>query len=146
MTSLVRVPAGYTEFELHWSAQPPSVATVNSKTDASTMYKVTVKNIGKFAGDEVVLAYTKPKAHTLRSSLGADVPIEQKKLFGFQRVTLPVGGSAEVSFELTPGHLAMVDADGHTSLHQGALPLDPVDTWWCCRPTMFSVSRSTRIQ
>ena len=66
-----------------------------------------------------MLAYTKPKAHTLRSSLGPNVPIEAKKLFGFQRVSVPAGGSAEVSFELTPAHLAMVDEDGHTGLHTG---------------------------
>ena len=29
------------------------------------------------------------------------------------------GGSAELSFDLTPAHLAMVDEDGHTGLHSG---------------------------
>lgn len=78
-----------------------------------------MKNIGNVSGDEVVLAFTKPKAQTLRKSLGDSVPIEQKKLFGFQRVTVPAGGSADLSFELTPSHLAMVDENGHTGLHNG---------------------------
>jgi len=60
-----------------------------------------------------------PKAHTLRHSLGNSVPIEKKRLFGFQRVSLEVGASATLSFELTPSHLAMVDDDGHTGLHTG---------------------------
>ena len=85
----------------------------------TTVYKVSVTNTGKIAGDEVVLAYTKPKAHTLRPSLGDSVPIELKKLFGFQRVSLAAGASATLSFELTPAHLAMVDEEGHTGLHQG---------------------------
>lgn len=109
----------YTEFDLHWAAPPPSLASVSSKTDSATTYKVTVKNVGKVDGDEVVLAYTKPKAQTLRSSLGESVPIEIKKLFGFQRVSVPAGGSVELSFELTPAHLAMVDEEGHTGLHNG---------------------------
>jgi hypothetical protein len=109
----------YTEFDVTWATPPPSTTTITSKTDSATTYKVTVKNIGTVSGDEVVLAYTKPKAHTLRGSLGDTVPIEQKKLFGFQRVTVPAGGSADLSFELTPAHLAMVDEDGHTGLHNG---------------------------
>ena len=47
------------------------------------------------------------------------MPIEAKKLFGFQRVSVKAGGSAELSFDLTPAHLAMVDEDGHTGLHSG---------------------------
>jgi hypothetical protein len=109
----------YTEFDVKWASPPPILTTVRSKTDSSTTYKVAVTNIGKVEGDEVVLAYTKPKAHTLRPSLGLNVPIETKKLFGFQRVTIPAGGSAELSFDLTPTHLAMVDEDGHTGLHTG---------------------------
>ena len=109
----------YTEFDVKWATPPPARATIGATSDGATTYKVTVKNIGTVAGDEVVLAYTKPKAETLRASLGESVPIEQKKLFGFQRVSLAVGDSTTISFELTPTHLAMVDEDGHTSLHNG---------------------------
>jgi hypothetical protein len=115
----------YTEFDLKWATPPPSLATIAAATDdamygtPTTVYKVTVTNTGNIAGDEVVLAYTKPKAHTLRTSLGDSVPIELKKLFGFQRVSLAAGASTTVSFELTPTHLAMVDEGGHTGLHNG---------------------------
>ena len=109
----------YTEFDVKWATPPPALATVGATSDAATTYTVTVKNIGKVFGDEVVLAYTKPNATTLRASLGESVPIEQKKLFGFQRVSLAAGASTTVSFDLTPAHLAMVDEDGHTGLHRG---------------------------
>ena len=109
----------YTEFDVKWATPPPTLSTVSSLATAPTNYSVTVKNIGKVAGDEVVLAFTVPKARTLRPSLGASVPIEKKKLFGFQRVSLDAGASAMISFELAPAHLAMVDEDGHTGLHDG---------------------------
>ena len=109
----------YTTFDVQWATPPPALATVGASSDSATSYKVTVKNTGSVDGDEVVFAYTKPKAHTLRGSLGQRVPIEAKKLFGFQRVSVKAGGSAELSFDLTPAHLAMVDEDGHTGLHSG---------------------------
>lgn len=52
----------------------------------------------------------------LHESVGG-APIELKRLFGFQRVTLAAGASATLSFELTPEHLGLVDSEGHTSLH-----------------------------
>ena len=125
LTSWIGVPAclvarlSYTEFNLSWATPPPRLATVSSVSTASTNYSVTVQNIGKVTGDEVVLAFTIPKALSLRGSLGASVPIEKKKLFGFQRVTLEAGASATLSFELAPAHLSMVGEDGHTSLHSG---------------------------
>jgi hypothetical protein len=39
------------------------------------------------------------------------------------RPSIAAGASTTVSFELTPEHLAMVDADGHTSLHDGSFEL-----------------------
>ena len=78
----------YTTFDVQWATPPPALATVGATSDSVTSYKVTVKNTGSVDGDEVVFAYTKPKALTLRGSLGQRVPIEAKKLFGFQ-VILP---------------------------------------------------------
>merc|ERR1719272_2194891 len=78
----------YTEFDVKWATPPPALITVGSPADTGANYSVAVSNIGQVAGDEVVLAFTVPKAHTLRASLGDAVPIEKKKLFGFQRVSL----------------------------------------------------------
>ena len=93
--------------------------TVDDASTASTAYTATVTNTGSVAGDEVVLAYVTPNAASLRASLGANVPVEKKRLFGFQRVTLAAGASTTVSFQLGPEELAMVDEDGHRSLHKG---------------------------
>jgi len=92
---------------------------VAAPSTPATTYTVTVTNTGDVEGDEVVLAYVTPKPETLRASLGAGTPIEKKRLFGFQRVTLKAGASTDVSFDLAPSHLAMVGSDGHTALHPG---------------------------
>jgi hypothetical protein len=67
----------------------------------------------------VIIAYIKPRADTLRASLGEGTPIEKKKVIGFERVKLAAGASTTVSFALAPSHLAMVDADGNRALHRG---------------------------
>ena len=106
----------YTTFTLKWPTPPPAVTVARASAPAVT-YNVTVTNTGGVEGDEVVLAFTKP-AHTaaLTQSVGG-APVEIKRLFGFKRVTLAPGASTTVSFELTPAHLALVDAEGHTGLH-----------------------------
>ena len=109
----------YTTFDIKWATPPPASTHFGSLDDSEMVYTVTVTNTGAIAGDEVVLAYTEPKAHTLRASLGPSVPIEKRKLFGFQRVSVRAGGSATLNFTLTPSQLAMVDENGHTSMHNG---------------------------
>ena len=68
-----------------------------------------------------MLAFTVPRAKSLRRTLGCDVPVGKKKLFGFKRVTLGAGASTTVTFDLEPEQLGMVDADGHghTGLRSG---------------------------
>ena len=109
----------YTEFRLDWAAPPPPLHVVRDEGERAAVYEVTVTNIGRVAGDEVVLAFTRPLAHTLRASLGDGVPIERQKLFAFERVALAAGQSAVLAFRVGPQQLAMVDADGHTALHKG---------------------------
>jgi len=111
----------YTTFSLKWDTPPPQqVFTVAASDSPAKTYTATVTNTGTVLGDEVVLAYITPNAASLRAStLGNHVPIEKKRLFGFQRVTLAAGASTAVSFTLDPEKLGMVDADGHTSLHKG---------------------------
>ena len=93
LRSTLACSLSYTEFDVKWATPPPALITVGSPADTGANYSVTVSNIGQVAGDEVVLAFTVPKAHTLRASLGDAVPIEKKKLFGFQRVSLAAGAS-----------------------------------------------------
>jgi hypothetical protein len=63
----------YTTFTVKWATPPPARLTVGSSADVGAVYKVAVTNTGTIDGDEVVLAYTVPKAHTLRASLGCVV-------------------------------------------------------------------------
>ena len=70
-------------------------------------------------GDEVAMVFVRPHAESLRESLGASTPIEKKRLVGFKRVNLHVGESQTIAFEIKATDLAMVDEDGHTSLHNG---------------------------
>jgi beta-glucosidase len=65
--------------------------------------KVTVKNTGKVAGDEVVQLYLHDQI--------ASVTRPRRALKGFQRVTLKPGESREVSFALTPDELSFVGED-----------------------------------
>jgi beta-glucosidase len=76
-----------------------------------------VTNTGAVQGDEVVLAFTKPVATPELKVALLGAPLEIKKLFGFKRVTLAAGASTTLSFDLEPMHLALVDGEGHTSLH-----------------------------
>lgn len=113
----------YTTFSLKWAGLPPHQHAVRTLTDAATNYTATVTNTGTIAGDEVVIVYLKPKAETLRESLGESTPIEKKKVIDFARVSLAAGATTTVSFAIAPAHLAMVDSDGHRSLHHGDFEL-----------------------
>lgn len=106
----------YTNFTLQWSPAPP--AAVHTSKDESTTYTVKVTNTGKVAGDEVVMAFFKPKA----SSFGAlrDVaPVPIKQLFGFQRVALAPGQDETLTFVLNSTDLSLVDHNGNRAIHNG---------------------------
>ena len=71
----------------------------------------------------MVLAFFKPKPHTIRSLRDTDTPVVIKQLFGFERVHLAPGCSQQLEFTVNATALALVDGDGHTSLHPGELSL-----------------------
>lgn len=106
----------YTTFKLSWNPQPPAVATMVSATDATT-YHVNVTNTGSRTGDEVVFAFFKPDASSITTRGSAPTPIKQ--LFAFERVTLEPGQTVELAFTVPASKLALVDAEGHRSLHAG---------------------------
>lgn len=111
----------YTTFSLKWSPTPPGrVAILQTATD-STTYTVEVKNTGPtYAADEVVLAFFKPRPHTIPSLRNRpDTPVVIKQLFGFERVHLAPGASVQLRFTVNATAIALVDGDGHTSLHPG---------------------------
>ena len=77
-----------------------------------------MSNTGQVLGDEVVLAFVKPIANSL-ATLPTSTPVEKKRLFDFKRITLQPFTDTVLTFSLNASHLAMVDADGHTALHEG---------------------------
>lgn len=112
----------YTTFDLSWSPEPPQRAVLASASD-STTYTCTVTNTGSVAGDEVVQAFYKPNKAAFRT-LPAGTPVVLKELFGFQRVHLAPGKSTQVSFTLNATDVALVDVDGHRSLHDGEFEVE----------------------
>ena len=100
----VRYPFGYglsyTTFS--FSECPMDTTLVTSK---KIFYKVNVTNTGKRAGDEVVQLYVSHQANKNKRQ-----PICALK--GFKRVSLQPGETQEVTFELTPKELALVNQQG----------------------------------
>ena len=78
-------------------------------------FRVNVTNTGSVLGDDVVLAFVTPPK---QSFSGQTPPI--KKLFGFQRVQLGVGQTAEVFFPFDVQTLLTVTHDGSKWLEPGS--------------------------
>jgi beta-glucosidase len=96
----------YTTFSYSKLTLPDEPIRAGDPLNAS----VTVTNIGKAAGDEVVQLYLK----------FPDVPgAPIRALRGFQRIHLPPGASQEVEFHLNPRDLSMVTDAGDIIVAQG---------------------------
>lgn len=72
-------------------------------TTESTILRCKITNIGNYAGDEVVQLYIK--------DLYASVARPVMELKGFQRIHLKKGETKEVTFEITPELLSMLNKD-----------------------------------
>jgi beta-glucosidase len=70
---------------------------------------VDVANSGQRAGDEVVQAYLSP---TAPQPEGRTVPVLQRQLVGFSRISLKPGETRKVSFSIDPRSLSLVELDG----------------------------------
>jgi beta-glucosidase len=89
----------YTEFEYSDLATSGDVLTA----DAPVRVTVTIENIGRRAGDDIVQLYVSfPESAVSRPA---------KALRGFQRVQLEPGAAETVQFTLTAGDLAYWDSD-----------------------------------
>ena len=108
----------YTTFSLQWTP-PPRAAVFHSASDSST-YSVLVKNTGsRYAADEVVLLFLKPRASSIPSLRDSGTPVVIRQLFDFRRVHVAAGASTTLSFTVNASSLALVDGEVHTSLHPG---------------------------
>ena len=89
----------YTTFEYaDLRIDPPEITTHDS-----AVVRLTLRNTGTRAGDEVAQLY-------LRDEL-ASVSRPVMQLAGFQRLHLAPGESREVAFTLTPSHLRLLDGE-----------------------------------
>lgn len=92
------------------------------KLDKASMQKsesvkvtVTVKNTGKYDGEEVVQLYIR--------DITASIVRPVKELKGFQKIALKAGESRDISFTLTGKDLSFYDANGNTQLEAGAFAI-----------------------
>ena len=102
-------------FGLSYSIFSYGDLSLSSKTiDASesTTLTTTVTNTGDYAAEEVVQLYI--------SDLSASVDVPKYSLRKFQRVALQPGASREVTFEILPKDLEIVNEDGERVLEPGA--------------------------
>ena len=100
----VRYPFGYGLSYTTFSFSECPVDTTLS-TGKKTLYRVNVTNTGKRAGDEVVQLYVSHQSNKNKRQ-----PICALK--GFKRVFLQPGETKEVTFELSPKELALVNQQG----------------------------------
>ncbi len=77
--------------------------------------KVTIKNTGKRAGDEVVQLYVASKNPTFRTPIRA--------LKGFQRIYLKAGESRVLTFQLTQKDFLEIDKNGKSQPIKGSIDL-----------------------
>jgi len=92
----------YTEFKY---GEPQLSASEMPADGGSVNISVEVKNTGSMAGEEVVQLYIADKS--------SNDPRPIKDLRGFKRISLNVGESKKVEFELTSKDLAYWDVDSH---------------------------------
>ena len=77
--------------------------------------EATIRNGGKFSGDEVVQLYL--------SDLKASVRVPLFSLKGIKRVSLKPGEATTVSFTIKPEDMMLVDNDGNSILEAGAFKI-----------------------
>ncbi|SDM67506.1 glycoside hydrolase family 3 N-terminal domain-containing protein [Actinomyces ruminicola] len=81
-----------------------TVSRAELDAGAAVEVKVTIANTGERDGEDVVLLFTRDVLASLAPAV--------RRLAGFQRVAVPAGGSAQVTFRLERSHLALWDDDG----------------------------------
>jgi hypothetical protein len=92
----------YTNFNLNWTKSQPSETVLSNQFIDAVTYEVNVTNIGKRAGDEVVLAFYVPPSGPLL-----------QQLFGFQRVNLEPNESKVISFTMNYETVKQSDTYGN---------------------------------
>ncbi len=99
----------YTRFELGDFRIEPAAADVNGEVTV----KLSVTNVGKRAGDEVVQLYTRQEVPFVTRPV--------KELKGFRRVTLEPGQARTITFRVPVKQLGFYDRDNRFVVEPGAV-------------------------
>ncbi|WP_291400394.1 beta-glucosidase BglX [Daejeonella sp.] len=101
-------PFGY---GLSYSQFKYSDLKVDSTNPSQVLVSITIKNTGKYSGEEVAQLYIRDKiSSTVR-------PV--KELKGFQKLSIEPGQTKELQFILTDKELGFYDGDGQFSVENG---------------------------
>jgi beta-glucosidase len=99
---------GYTDFEYSALSIEPATISVGD----SAVVRLSVRNTGARAGDEVVQLYLRDVLASLAR------PVQE--LAGFERIQLAPGESRDVAFTIRPEQLTMLDAELRPVIEPGA--------------------------
>ena len=110
------LPFGHGFTYTRWSYSGLTLPTSPVPPCANVSVSVTLNNVGGVSSSEVVQVYLSWDASSRQP--GATYPAPQVALAEFDRVYVPAGGSAQVTFTLQPGSLARVNASAAASFGQ----------------------------
>lgn len=104
-------PFGYGLSYTKFTYSEPKISATEVKKGDNINVSVTVTNSGEVKSDEVVQLYI--------SDVEASVAVPISQLYGIKRISLEPGASEEVSFEITPKMMELVNNNGERVLEPG---------------------------
>jgi beta-glucosidase len=123
----------YTQFRIG----TPQLSAARIEPTAQLSVRVSVQNVGKRAGTEVVQLY-------LRDDVGSTTrPVKQ--LRGFQRVTLAPGDTRELTFTLDQDDFALLDDKLQRVVEAGSFTVMVGSSSEDVQSASFSITRSTKL-
>ena len=128
------------EFALTWATPPPPSPALVSSTAAVEM-SVDATNTGTREGDVVVMLYHCPSRAAI--NVPADMPVPNRRLVGYRRISLAAGEQQVVTFNVTVEELSLVDGNGDTQLFQGTHQLR---VWHGAGPVEQALQREFHVQ
>ena len=104
-------PFGYGLSYTEFAYDELSVAPARISFDGKVTVRCKVRNAGTRSGEEVVQLYLQ--------DVVSSVTTYDLNLRGFRRVLLSPGETKEISFELTPEDLELINSEGHRAIEPG---------------------------
>ena len=107
------IPFGYGLSYTQFKYTKVAISSASIRPCESVIVSVSLQNVGKLAGDEVIQVYINPP------TISGKYFIPKIQLLGFKRVHLEPAASNETNFDLNPYLLSLVDEDGERYLFPG---------------------------